>query len=1237
MIQSIKQMVLLSTVSSGGVYESAQLNENLDGTGGITVSWNAAENVTLPVGLSITVNGTKYSLLDPYSPTRNSPQTFRYEPTFQHPLARLSRVPFYLNTVDSERNAMELHTISYTGLPRTIVQYLVDFFTKYGEIDDEFNTTFNTTPWTYDLGSGLSWNELITVDFDGCPIRAAATRIADAIGCNVFFDWPSHVIRFIAGTTLDGETYNCFRVLGGTRNMAKKTVSGSYAAVTQRLTLKESGQDAYPGSMMKVGDPAILLTRDLIFDDIYPKMELYIRTTRPRYCYLTDENGDKIVDHMDGDTPVYKQYCKWYVTLEDAAGNQYLHDSSSGSSVVQIDDKPLGLLFQPDYTNTTNTCPLAGRQFEVVYFPNATQEWEEDDVLAESTPFEVHAGEFRIIFTAEGSTILPTLPSDKLIPKAPENGSRGNKVTLVNVALGDTFKEAAQEELRLAALDVIALMDNDSGQYSREVADYKATGEQRVVGRPYEIDGHAGVITNVSADLDTGVANITVGSWARKSLTGGVRDKIDAVTTSVSNSDMESVNFMNKNQFDTLMRTVKKGSSNTAVINGLVHDVEAIKNQSDAQMHIIFGRGNPTTAENPPEDAWETDEEKRMHLYDTYYDQNREPASTGGRAWRWMFHAAGSTGDDGTYYNYDTWQWEEITDMDTLLSLEKIADVASDGILTGGTEKSHVFVEWKSAADEYQKLMEEARNYDVATERDTLSAAYWALWRMLNGGVANTDGVYNSIPSWLSSLTTSTAIGNFPKPNGQAMDADFYRQTWSDFYAAYSALSVAINGKNRLLIADKKSFYVSHLLPSAPYNLGDMWLKTSSANSTDGELYTCVNACPTGGTPAMGDWKRLSNFGVSLTNLLATIYIKCESEIKRMFAQTGNPQFLLVQIGGQSSYTAYTIFYDTDYYSSGQARLYFGGVDSDDNPVGYNSPLFDDYATLKVFEELYRILGECQLYIWKELSGSANLYDICGKRGSFTDSFTKQTVEGELAVWVHGETAWMQVIENTEGILQNYGDHIVAAIYGVDAATAQSMSTNLTLAKNFAQLMAQAGSDTSDTMKDVAGIRIVADEHEDPNDDTTPITKGHVEIVGDLVSADGTVKIGNNSWDGGGNYGQRYGLEISDDRNTDIIIKSDWTYNSRIPTWTYEPYIALTSKESSPSTLISSRSLMTAKYIASPVFKIIRVVRTASQDFNYQEINGVGDSNNPITFVAKDSNGNDVTVTVMGGIITDIS
>ena len=254
-------------------YESAVLDDNLEHSGGITVTWKSASGATMPIGQSVVYNNTKYSLLDPYTPERNDALTWRYSPKFLHPVCRLDRVPFYIEVTEQNGAKLQMSTINFTGKASTIADKLAAHFTVYGQTDGEFASTFGS--WSAEMADNI--NTVITVSLDGCSIKAAASRIADAVGCNVFFDWNvtngHRTIRFIAGSTIEGASYNCFHVLGGTTNMAKKSVSGILVPVTQRLQLP----DRYAGSIMNYcPSGGVRLTTDIILDHIYPKLELLI-------------------------------------------------------------------------------------------------------------------------------------------------------------------------------------------------------------------------------------------------------------------------------------------------------------------------------------------------------------------------------------------------------------------------------------------------------------------------------------------------------------------------------------------------------------------------------------------------------------------------------------------------------------------------------------------------------------------------------------------------------------------------------------------------------------------------------------------------------------------------------------------------------------------------------------------------------------------------------------------------
>lgn len=558
------------------VYETATLQDNLEHSGGITVSWKAKTDGEIPIGSYITYNGTRYILLEQYAPTRQDAVHYRYDPTFRHPMGLIDRTPFWIRSKDSSGATIDLRTTSFTGYPGTIAKKLCDFFSEYvQETGDTFFRDTIGTDWTFDMpfavdqsGRLITTHTIITVAFDSCSIKSAASAIADAMGCNVFFDWTPNTegkktIRFIAGTTIQGEAYNCFHVLGGTTNMGKRTVRDSFSTVTQRMTLADpvEGQDTFvinnrtykilKGSIISGIGNDIRLIKDIILDDIYPKMELYISNVHERECYLTDEKGDYIVE--SGNT--YKTYSKWYIQLSyDKAGENIYNFNQR----YLIDDQPLSLLFQVDYEHPENMSSLVGNQFELTYFPSDTFEKDKTDAAAPydgtaGPGYTAKAGWFRIAFTAVNDIILPTssritgssISTNKLYPQ------KGDKVTLVNMALGDGEKARAQSELLNAAKEIIQLMQTPSGEYTETM--FLKSGETVEIGgvTPFEksvapaLRKHGSTVTAINHNLDTNVVEVTVGSWARKTRTGGMADKIETVTVSANASTTGGDAFSN--------------------------------------------------------------------------------------------------------------------------------------------------------------------------------------------------------------------------------------------------------------------------------------------------------------------------------------------------------------------------------------------------------------------------------------------------------------------------------------------------------------------------------------------------------------------------------------------------------------------------------------------------------------------------------------------------------------------
>ena len=515
-------------------YESIIKEENINDGGYVQMEWNDTASAPIAAGTACPID-SDYLLFSTYWPSQQSAYSYRYAPKFLHRLAQLDYLPFYFKTEavtgsDGAGNVtyedVVLSTYPYTGNIQTIAAALARCLSDHGDLGQ----------WTADTG-GLSSSVIQSIRFDGATVKSAAAAIADAFGVDYHFIWSSRTIQFGAfdmdgstpgyGTARIGENgtenagvlvsatdggiqYNTFRILGGTKNMSKKTIRGQNVQVTQRLMLDGN-------SILGGGSPRIM--KDLVFDDIYPKMELWMYDVHERRCWLTDENGKKIVDSQTTNPETgavettYKQYSKWYFKLAYWNGSElvpYVFDTS-----LIIEGLPLSLVFQPNYADGALPQPLVGREFELTYFDaiSPAREKEDDDIGEGYQP--VH-GEYRIIYKVEGGMILPSTSGEKACPYGGGMDLRNNKVTLTNVAMDDVYKAAAKAELLRAGQDAVSAYTRDKSSFT-----YVTYGTPPALG---------GGITSVRHDLITGEVQYTVGNYQNsKGLIGRLSDKIDTI------------------------------------------------------------------------------------------------------------------------------------------------------------------------------------------------------------------------------------------------------------------------------------------------------------------------------------------------------------------------------------------------------------------------------------------------------------------------------------------------------------------------------------------------------------------------------------------------------------------------------------------------------------------------------------------------------------------------------------
>jgi hypothetical protein len=253
------------------------------------------------------------------------------------------------------------------------------------------------------------------------------------------------------------------------------------------------------------------------------------------------------------------------------------------------------------------------------------------------------------------------------------------------------------------------------------------------------------------------------------------------IFTEVASSVLEGSNPATMGWYEVTGDKVYETTEDTSPVNGKHYYIKTDNN------------GTP----NSPASEWDTDEKKALHAQDLFYDTMREPASYGGRAWRWEALSV-----DGTVI----YRWIETFDKDTIDALEKISDVATDNRLTGGAEKTRVYIDWMKAVQDYAKYVAQAIDYGLNDnvywgENENIFVAYDTafkkLARLLNGDDTTSESLYVSAdiingtvaPAWLADLSTTTDI---PSPT-------IYRQVWNTYYAALAALLKAIQKRAKEL------------------------------------------------------------------------------------------------------------------------------------------------------------------------------------------------------------------------------------------------------------------------------------------------------------------------------------------------------------------------------------------------------------------------------------------------------
>lgn len=504
------------------VTKEAKREEELSKSDYISLSFNAAVKVVLPVGAYIeytyyiddvrTVT-RQFLLLEPYEPTQSSEMSWKYTPEFQHPKMALSKKIFYITTKNSQNEVIKQTNWSFVGVLSTLMGKICDFLNndlKFGNCGWKAQTT-NTLP------------NAINVSFTDNDVLSALTSIANAVGenCEYHIDYDNEIIYFgkvvIGDTPLNlvvGENvgipsisesrenyYNAFTVFGGTRNITQTNSKGENISSSDiRLQLKAgNGFIAVDGKnynydidsfstidlrQNKQTEP--LFTKVLNFSDVFPSLDTYVYNVRGRKKYVLDSTTNQKIPltyNADGSVATYKTFTVWYMrlaycttekvndktpvnTTNDNGTTHYWYDFEVTDDLI-IAEKKLSCSFEPNLNANALSTPLAGRGtngeyvgFELNYHKNSSSNHESDDVS--TTKFNILAGDYEIIYQQDNNVIVPTNADEQLIPHGESLPSlKCNITVLYNIAMSDVYKTDAQTRLlNKAKAEIIRLMSD---------------------------------------------------------------------------------------------------------------------------------------------------------------------------------------------------------------------------------------------------------------------------------------------------------------------------------------------------------------------------------------------------------------------------------------------------------------------------------------------------------------------------------------------------------------------------------------------------------------------------------------------------------------------------------------------------------------------------------------------------------------------------------------------------------
>lgn len=462
----------------------------------IRLSWVADSFDSLPVGSYIVPfdDGLRYTLYKAYQPSARRAGEYSYEPQFDHPKMILAHTPLLLATRTAEGHEVKETDWEYTGNAGTILTRIKDI------IAEETGVTLSVTVIDYDGKLPAS----ASVSFNGADILSGLNSVAQAFdNAEYHIDWAARKLYFgfikydvgssvpelVVGSNVRpasvsensaAEYANCYIVKGSTRNMTYKAESGENLQSSTRLSLAQADDDEYPKSLIDTRTDKTLpkLTSILIFEDIFPQLDLYAYNVRARIRRMRDSEGNWVVNeyNADGSVKSYVTYATYYLraaypTIVGGHATAWTDFAAPAANVVA--GKKLTSYFIANEAGAHSL--LAGREFEMTFHETQqTINAQSDEAGVIDTGVQISAGDYEICFEQEGDLIIPNMTTlypwgdGATLSELGDEGLKNDKLVLYNIVMTNDYTASAQARLKAAALERIAELQTDTNNYQVE-------------------------------------------------------------------------------------------------------------------------------------------------------------------------------------------------------------------------------------------------------------------------------------------------------------------------------------------------------------------------------------------------------------------------------------------------------------------------------------------------------------------------------------------------------------------------------------------------------------------------------------------------------------------------------------------------------------------------------------------------------------------------------------------------